>query len=123
MPLMLLQLLMNNDVHFVFLLSCFPLDFLTQINNFFILVLFRAVIRTQTRTHTHTHTHTHAHTQKARKKLISKTIKNILDSSSKMQFVLKIFNFFYFLENYQFCQKSVNDANSRAQGAMSFASY
>ena len=65
----LLQLLMNNQLQFVCLWCCVPLDFVVQIDNFFCLVLFSAVIH------------------KGRgKKLISRTIKYKLCSSSKMQF-------------------------------------
>ena len=64
---------MNNQVEFVSLWCFVPLNFVVQINNFFSLVLFSAVI----------------YNRKA-KKLISKTIKYKLDSSSKMQFA-----FFY----------------------------
>ena len=71
--LTLLQLLMNNHVQFVCLWCCVPLDFVVQINNFFSLVLFSAVIH-----------------KRRGKKLISKTIKYKLYSSSKMQFA-----FFY----------------------------
>ena len=55
-----------------------------------------------TQKHKNTHTHTHAHTHTNRKKLISKTVKNILGSSSKMPFVLKIINFFYFWKTINF---------------------
>ena len=91
---------MNNEVQFVFLWCCVPPNFVVQINNFCSLALFSAVIH-----------------KRRRKKLISKTIKYKLDSSSKMQFafvILKTFNFF--LENYRFCRKSGNDANSRGLG-------
>ena len=64
---------MNNQVQFVCLWCCVPLDFVVQINNFFCLVVFSAVIH-----------------KRRGKKLISKTIKYKLDSSSKMQFA-----FFY----------------------------
>ena len=50
-------------------------------------------------------------------KLINKTIEYKLDSSSKIKFtffILKIFKSFY--DNYQFCQKSENDTNSRGRG-------
>ena len=56
------------------------------------------------------------------KKLISKTIKY------KLEYFKDAICFFYpkdiqfFLENYQFCQKSGNEANSRGQGIMFFAS-
>ena len=59
---------MNNQVHFVWLWSCVPSDFVVQVNNFFNLVLFSAVIHKRTE-----------------QKQISKTIKYKLDSSSKMQ--------------------------------------
>ena len=75
-------------------------SFVVQINNFFILVLFSAVIYKRRGT-----------------KLISKIIKHKSDSSSKMQFsyfhpkdVQKIF-----LEKYQVCKKSGNDTNSRGR--------
>ena len=82
---------MNNQLQFVSLWCCVPLDFVVQINNFFWLVLFSAVIH------------------KGRgKKLISKTIKYKLCRSSKMQFsfffILKIFTKFF-----------GNDANSRGR--------
>ena len=89
---------MNNQVQFLRLCCCVPHDFLVQINNFFGLVLFSAVIYKRTG-----------------KKLISKTIKYKLDSSLKTQF----FFFYYkdiqnfFLENYRFCRKSGNDSNCR----------
>ena len=60
---------MNNQVQFVSLWFSVPPDFVFQINNFFSLVLFSAVIH-----------------KRRRKKLISKTIKYKLDSSLKMQF-------------------------------------
>ena len=85
-------------MQFLCLCCCVAHDFVVQINNFFSLVLFSAIIHERTG-----------------KKLISKTIKYKLDSSSKTQFV-----FFYhkdiqncFLENYRFCRKSGNDANCR----------
>ena len=56
-------------------------------------------------------------------KLINKTIEYKLDSSSKIKFtffILKIFKSFY--DNYQFCQKSENDANSRGRGVVFLAS-
>ena len=64
---------MNNEVQFVCLWYRVPPDFVVQINDFFSLVLFSAVIH-----------------KSRRKKLISKRIKYKLDSSSKMKFV-----FFY----------------------------
>ena len=67
---MLFQLLMNNLLQFVCLWCCVPPDFVVQINKFFILVLPSAVIH-----------------ERRGKKLISKTTKYKLDSSSKMQFV------------------------------------
>ena len=85
---------MNNEVQFVFLWCCVPPNFVVQINNFFSLVLFSAVIH-----------------KRRRKKLISKTIKYKLDSSSKMQFafvILKTFNFFWktidFVKNLEMTQ-------------------
>ena len=102
---------MNNQVQFVCLWCCVPPDFVVQTNDFFSLVLFSAVIH-----------------KRRRKKLISKTIEHKLDSSSKMRFAF----FFYpndiknvFLENYQFCRKFGNDANSKGRGGggiMFFAS-
>ena len=56
-------------------------------------------------------------------KLINKTIEYKLDSSSKIKFtffILKIFKIFY--GNYQFCQKSENDATSRGRGVVFLAS-
>ena len=61
---------MNNLLQFVCLWCCVPPDFVVQINKFFILVLPSAVIH-----------------ERRGKKLISKTTKYKLDSSSKMQFV------------------------------------
>ena len=91
---------MNNQVQFVCFWHNVPPDFAFQIKNVFSLVLFSAVIH-----------------KRRGKKLISKTIKYKLGSSSKMQFAffcnMKTFKFF--LENYQFCQKSGNDANSRGR--------
>ena len=88
----LLQLLMNNKVQFVY---------------FFGLALFSAVIY-----------------ERRGEKLISKTIKYKLGSSSKMQFA-----FFYpkdiqnfFLQNYQFCRKSENKAESWGRGFIFFTS-
>ena len=93
-------------MQFLRLCCCVPHDFLVQINNFFRLVLFSAVIYKRTG-----------------KKLISKTIKYKLDSSLKTQFV-----FFYykdiqnfFLENYRFCRKSGNDSNCRGWGGGSYS--
>ena len=63
--LALLQLLMNNQVQFICLRYCVPPDFVVQINNFFNLVLFSAVIH-----------------KRRGKELISKRIKYNLDSSS-----------------------------------------
>ena len=98
---------MNNQVQFVCLWCCVPPDFVVQINNFLSLVLFSAVIH-----------------QRRGKKLINKTIKYKLDSSSKMQFA-----FFYpkdiqNLDDYRFCRKSGNDTDSsvRGEGIMFFAS-
>ena len=59
---------MNNQVQFVCLWYCVPPDFVVQVNNFFSLVLFSAVIHKRTG-----------------EKQISKTIKYKLDSSSKAQ--------------------------------------
>ena len=76
-----------NQVQFVCLWGCAPSDFVFQINNFVSLVLFSAVIH-----------------WKGKKRLISKTIKYKLDSSSKMQFsswfypILKTIK--NFVENY-----------------------
>ena len=74
-------------MQFVCLWCCVPPDFVVQINNFFSLVLFSPIIH------------------KIRgKKLISKTIKYKLDSSSKMQFAFfypkDIQNFFWKLINF-----------------------
>ena len=82
-----MQLLTNNQVQFVCLWCCVPPDFVVQINDFFSLVLFSPIIH------------------KIRgKKLISKTIKYKLDSSSKMQFAFfypkDIQNFFWKLINF-----------------------
>ena len=66
---------------FVYLWCCDPPDFVVQINNFFSLVLFSAVIH-----------------KRRGKKLISKIIRYKLDRSSKMQFaffILKTFKFFW----------------------------
>ena len=60
---------MNNQVEFVCLWCCAPLDFVVEINNFFSLVLFSAV----------------THKRKG-KKLISKIIKYKAASPSKIQF-------------------------------------
>ena len=60
---------MNNQVQFICLWCCVPPDFVVQINNFFILVLFSSVIN-----------------KKSRKKLIRKTITYKLGISSKTQF-------------------------------------
>ena len=94
----LLQLLINNQVQFVWL-RCYVLpDVVVQIKNFSSLVLFSAVFH-----------------KRRGKKLISETIQYKLECSSKMRFA-----FFYpkdiqkfVLENYRFCRKSGNDANSR----------
>ena len=94
---------MNIKMHFVCLRCRFQLDFLFQIHNFCIThthTHIHTYIYTQKHTNTHTHTHTHTHTN--RKKLISKTVKNILGSSSKMPFVLKRINFFYFWKTINF---------------------
>ena len=64
---------MINQVQFVCLWCCVPPDFVVQINNFFSLALFSAVIH-----------------KRRGKKLISETVKHKFDSSSKMQFA-----FFY----------------------------
>ena len=63
----LLHLLMNNQVQFACLWCCAPPEFVVQINNLFILVPFSAVIH-----------------KRRVKKLINKTIKCSLDSSSEM---------------------------------------
>ena len=90
---------MNNQVQFVCFCCCVPPDFVVQINNFLSLFLFSGVIH-----------------KRRGKKLISKTIKYKLDSSSKMQFAFFILKTFkIFLENYRFCRKSGNDANSRGR--------
>ena len=60
----------NNQVQFACLWCCVPPDFVAQINNFFNLVLFSTAIH-----------------KRRGNKLISKTIKYKLDSSSKKQFV------------------------------------
>ena len=60
---------MNNQVKFVSFWCCVPPYFVVQINNFFSLVLFSAVIN-----------------KRRGKKLISKIIKYNLDRSSKMLF-------------------------------------
>ena len=86
---------MNNEVRFVCLWYRVPPDFVVQINDFFSLVLFSAVIY-----------------KRRRKKLISKRIKYKLDSSSKMKFVFFILKTF---KNYRFCQKSENEANSKGR--------
>ena len=55
--------------------------------------------------------------KKTGKKLISRVIKYKLGSSSKMQFVIFIVKTFKnFLENFRFCRKSGNDANSMGRG-------
>ena len=69
---------MNNQAQFVCLWCCTQPDFVFQINNFFNLVLLSAVI----------------HKRKG-KKLISKTIKYKLESSSEMQFA------FFYLKDIQ----------------------
>ena len=99
-----MQLLRNTEVQRICLWCCAPPDFVIQINNVFSLVLFPAVIR-----------------KRKGKKLISKTIKYKLNSSSKMQFVF----FFYrkdiqkiVLENYWFFRKCGNYANNREQWVM-----
>ena len=73
MSLTSLQLLMNNQMQFVCLWCCVPPDFVVQTNNFSSLALLSPVI----------------HRRKG-KKLISKTLKYKLGSSSLMQFA-----FFY----------------------------
>ena len=88
---------MNNPVQFVCLWCCVPPDFVVQINNFFSLVLFGAVIN-----------------KRRGKKLIYKTNKS--DSSSKMQFAFFILKILKILENYWFCWKSGNESNSRVRG-------
>ena len=70
--------------------GCVPLDFVVLINNFFSLVLFPAVIH------------------KRGKKLISKTVKYKLDSSSKMQFV-----FFYPKDIHTFFWKTIDFVKNR----------
>ena len=91
---------MNNQVQFVCLQCCGPPDFVVQINNFFSLVLFSAAIH-----------------KRRGKKLISKTIKYKLRRNLPF---LSERHSKIFLENYRFCQKSGNDANS--MGVMFFAS-
>ena len=96
-------MLMNNQVLFVCLWCCVSLDFAIQIN-FFSLVLFSAVIH-----------------KRRGKKLISKTIKYKLDSSSKMQFAfLSKRHSIFFMENYRFCGKSGNEANNKGWGIIFF---
>ena len=91
---------MNNQVQFVCLWCCIPPDFVVQITNFFSLVLFSAVIY-----------------KRRGKKLISKTIKHKLNNSSKIQFAfLYPKDIQFFLENYRFCRKFGNDANSSGRG-------
>ena len=55
--------------------------------------------------------------------MIIKTIKHKLNNSLKIQIVFfpKDIHFFCFLENYRFCRKSGNDANSRGRRIMFFA--
>ena len=102
-----MQLLINNQVQFVCSWCYVQPHFIVQIYNFFCLILFSALIH-----------------KKRGKKLIRKITKRNLDSSSKMYtlsvFILKSFKLF--LENYQFCRKSGNDANSRGRGVMFFTS-
>ena len=96
-------MLMNNQLLFVCLWCCVSLDFAIQIN-FFSLVLFSAVIH-----------------KRRGKKLISKTIKYKLDSSSKMQFAfLSKRHSIFFMENYRFCGKSGNEANNKGWGIIFF---
>ena len=64
---------MNNQVQFVCLWCCVPPDRVVQINNFFSLALLFPVIH-----------------KRKRMKVISKIVRYMLESSSKMQFV-----FFY----------------------------
>ena len=87
---------MNNQVQFVCLWCWAQTDFVVQINNFFSLILCFAVIH-----------------KRRGKELINKTMKYNLDSCSKMQFSSFYQFFFFFLENYRFCRKSANGANSR----------
>ena len=61
----------------MFVALCSVPDFVVQINNFFSLVLFSAVIH-----------------KRRGKKLISKSIKYTVESSSKMQFAFLILNKF-----------------------------
>ena len=98
----LFQLLMNNQMQFIFLWSCVPPDFVVQINNFFSLVLFSPVI----------------HKRRGEKQM-NKTYKYKLGSSLKIRFT-----FFYpkdvqnfFLEIYRLCRNSGNEANSRRLGS------
>ena len=93
---------MHNQVQFICLWCCVPPHFVVQINNFFRLTLFSAVID-----------------KRRRKKLIIKIIKYKINSSSEIQFV-----FFYpkyiqkfFFEKLSSHRKSQNDANSsKARG-------
>ena len=85
-----------NQVQFVCLfVCCAPPNSVVQINNFFRLILFSAEIR-----------------KRRGKKLISKTIKYKLGSSSKMPFALFperhlfIHLFIYLFENNWYCRKS-----------------
>ena len=97
---------MNNQVEFVCLWCCAPLDFVVEINNFFSLVLFSAV----------------THKGKG-KKLISKIInikQPVLQRYNLLFFTLKTFK--DFLEDYRFCRNSENDANSSGLGALCICS-
>ena len=76
---------MNNQVRFACLWCCVPPDFVSQINNFFSLVLFSAVIY-----------------KRRGKKLISKTIRYKLDGSPEMQFP-----FFYPKDSQTFFWKTI----------------
>ena len=97
---------MNNQVQFVCLWWCVSPDFVVQINNFFNLVVFSAVIH-----------------KRGGKKLITKTIKYKLDSSSKMQltfFILKTFKkTIDFAKNLEMMQI----AGARREGACSLRYY
>ena len=77
---------MNIKVQFVCLQCCVPPDFVVQMNNFFSLVIFSVVIH-----------------KRRRKKLIGKTIKYKLDSSSIMQF-----SFFYSKDIGNFLWKTID---------------
>ena len=85
----------------LYIWCCVPLGFVVPIDNFFSLVQFSSVIH-----------------KRRGIKLISKTVKYNLDSSSEMQFTffLSKRQSFCFLKNYWFCRKSGNDAKSRGWG-------